>query len=40
MLSGEAATGDFPEATVRMMSTVIKEAEAAIDIIAAAAASL
>jgi pyruvate kinase len=37
MLSGESATGDFAEATVAMMSIVIKEAEAATDIIAQAA---
>jgi pyruvate kinase len=39
MLSGEAATGDFPIATVMMMAQVIKEAEAACDLIAAAAAA-
>ena len=37
MLSGEAASGAFPEATVRMMGTVIREAEAALDTIATAA---
>jgi len=40
MLSGEAATGAFPEATVRMMSQVCKEAEAAIDTIAEAASKV
>mmetsp|Transcript_72426 Transcript_72426/g.141933 ORF Transcript_72426/g.141933 Transcript_72426/m.141933 type:complete len:404 (+) Transcript_72426:69-1280(+) len=39
MLSGEAATGNFPEATVRMMCQVILESEAAIDTIAAAASA-
>jgi pyruvate kinase len=37
VLSGEAATGDFPAPTVKMMAQIIREAEAAIDIIAAAA---
>lgn len=31
MLSGEAATGDFPTETVMMMGKVVKEAEAAIE---------
>jgi len=38
MLSGEAATGDFPTETVAMMGKVVKEAEAAIETFKAATA--
>ena len=36
----QAATGAFPKATVTMMGVICKEAEAAMDTIAAAAAAL
>merc|ERR1711924_18054 len=40
MLSGEAATGDFPCTTVKMMGTVIKEAEAAAETVMGAMAMM
>ena len=38
MLSGEAATGDYPCETVKMMGEIIKEAEAAITMMTGMAA--